>query len=419
MTKKRSKDDENDFIEVYEVHGELDARLLQDNPDITLEDKDIKYTQQMHVVSVIESKEGDVEEFSLYRGREAKDPYMITHLIPEDGRTLSIGAVEYLFDAQWMQNHTVKNMKDTLDISSKLIFQTSDSRYLGRNVLSAIETGDIFLHKQNMPLTRLANDKPDISALQNFGIMWQNLGQEITSTPEALRGTTMPSGTPYSLGAFLGSQANSLFEIMVENKGLYLEDMIRKYINPYIRKKLKNKDQIVAILEDSGIAEIDARYIPKKAVEQFNKRTIDTLLEGGIPSPFVQEEEEQVVREQLGPQGNKRFFKPDEIGKKQWDEVFSDFAWDNIRVEVTNESVDKGAVFQTLSTVLQSIASNPQILQDPNAKTIFNAILRETGRISPIQLSTAQAQPPQPQPGQAPQLQLPSNQLNDGATSAT
>jgi hypothetical protein len=50
------------------------------------------------------------------RARERKDPYMITHLIEEDGRTLSIGAVEYLFDAQWMQNHTVKNMKDLLDL---------------------------------------------------------------------------------------------------------------------------------------------------------------------------------------------------------------------------------------------------------------------------------------------------------------
>src|SRR3990167_3641363 len=397
--KGNQKDNQNNFIELYEVHGELDSRLLDKEPDLNVENKDIKYRQQMHVISFVASKKGEYEDFTLYKGKEAKDPYMITHLIEEDGRTLAIGAVEYLFDAQWMQNHTVKNMKDTLDIASKIIMQTADPRFVGRNVLNAIESGDIFIHAVNMPLTRVANDKPDITALQNYGSMWRMLGQEITATPDAMRGITPVSGTPYSTTALLTGQSNSLFEIMTENKGLALEDMIRTYIIPFIKKKLNNTDEIMGILDDAGIQEIDAMYIPKEAVKRFNARAKEAILSGSTVSPFNPQVEQGAVQQELATLGNKRFFKPDDLDKKTWAEIFSDFEWDNIRVEITNENIDKQAIMQTLTTILQTIASNPAILQDANARMVFNKILSETSVLSPIQFVA----PPTPTLPQIPQ----------------
>lgn len=387
------KDDNDRFIEIYEVHGELPESLLTDEE--VLDESEETYRQQMHVVSYVKGdKKGEYKDFTLYRGREAKTPYMLTHLIQEDGRTLAIGAVEHLFDAQWMVNHSQKNMKDTLDLASKLIFQTADQRYIGRNVLSAIETGDIMVHEPNAPLTQINNTKTDIQSLQNFALTWQNIASEITSTPDAIKGNTLPSGTPYSLGAFLGGQANSLFEIMTENKGLQLEDMMRTFILPYVKKQMDSKKEIVAILNAQEIAEIDAMYVPREAKRRFKQQVKQTLLqEDGIPSPFSQQEQEQGVRQALASQGDKRFFKPDELSEKTWNEVLKDFD-KNVIVEVTNENTDKQAVLTTLSTVLQTIASNPGILQDPNARMVFNQILTETGKISPIQLSTASASPP-------------------------
>lgn len=405
-----SKDIKNDFVEIYEVHGLMDSRLLEDKPDYN--EKNPKYTQQMHVVSYVASSQkskDQYDDFTLYKGKERQDPYKITHLIEEDGRTLSIGAVEYLFDPQWMANHTVKNMKDTLDLASKLIFQTADGAFVGRNVLTAIETGDILITADDKPLTELNNSKPDIASLQNFGTMWQNLAQEVTGTPDALRGTTLPSGTPYSLGAYLGGQASSLFEIMTENKGLAIEDMMRDYVIPHLKKQLKNKDQVLAILDDAGVNEIDSIYVPNEAIRRHNDQAKEDILKGDIPSPYQPDLMQGQVRQELSGLGNKRFFKPDELDKKQWSELFSDFEWDNIHVEVTNEQSDKSAVLQTLSSVLQTIAGNPAILQDPNAKMVFSAILTETGKISPLQIASAANQPPpqqpqapQPQPSQAP-----------------
>jgi hypothetical protein len=92
-------------------------------------------------------------------------------LIEEDRRAQSIGAVEHLFEAQWMTNHSVKGIKDRLDLASKLIYQTSDANLAGQNVLSSIENGDIIVHGINQPLTEINKENADITALQNYATM--------------------------------------------------------------------------------------------------------------------------------------------------------------------------------------------------------------------------------------------------------
>lgn len=386
-------DNRSEFIELYEVHGELPIAFLSDDPIGQPESAWERHRQQMHVVSFSKTKDG-FSDFTLFKGPEAKDPYMLTHLIEEDGRTLSRGAVEELFHAQWMQNHSVKNIKDTLDLASKLIFQTADTRYAGRNVLSAIETGDIFIHGPNMPLTRVANDKPDITAFQNFQSMWKNLANELASTPDALKGNTLPSGTPYSLGALLTANASNLFEQMTENKGLHLEDMLRTYVIPHLKKKMDNTDEIAAILGDRDIKQIDAMYVPRQAIRNYNDRAAEQILTREEPLPFNQPMEEEAVRKSLAPLGNKRFFVPSDISEKTWKEALKDLEW-RLEIQVTNEFKDKQVLLQTLATVLQSIAANPQILTDPNAKMLFNKILSATGTVSPIELSATTTMQPQ------------------------
>lgn len=406
---RQTKDTQPTFIEVYEVHGLMDTRLMDDTPDVSLDLQDIRYSQQMHVVSYLQSGEGkgDYMDFTLYKGKESHDPYVITHLIEEDGRTLAIGAVEYLLDAQWMANHSVKNMKDTLDIASKLIFQTADANFASRNVLSAIETGDILIHQTGMPLERIGNDKPDIGAMQNYLAMWEAAAKDITGTPDAMRGQLGHSAAAYRLGALQVQQATSLFEVMTENKGLAIERMLREFVIPHLKKQLKNKDEVVAILDDAGIKQIDSYYIPRQAIKNFNDRTFNQIIDnaskiangetaGDAPQPFNPQQEQANVQQQLGPLGNKRFFKPDDLGKKTWDDLLSDFEWDAIKVEVTNENGDTQAILQTLSTALQAIATNPAVLQDPNARLVFNKMLTESGIVSPLELSTAQSTPPPP-----------------------
>lgn len=396
------KDNMSEFIELYEVHGVLDAQYLEDEQDDEKEGKE--YTQQMHVISFVEVEKDEYKDCTLYKGREKSDVYGMDALIEEEGRTLPIGAVEILFDSQWMQNHSMKAWKDNMDLASKMVFQTSDGNFVGRNVLNAIENGQILIHKENMPLTKVANDEYDLSNVQGFQNAWRMVASELTSTPDAIRGNTLPSGTPYSLAAYQGAQANSLFEIMTENKGLALIEMIKQYVIPHLKKKLKNKDEIVAILDSAGIREIDALFVPKAAVKNFNRKAVQgviTALENddmsAVPSPYQKDVAEQEVMQEIAQYGNKRFFTPDEYGELDWDEVFKDFEWDSLRIEVTNEQADKQATLQTLATLYTATAQVDPVA----ANVILGKVLTETGVVSPLEVSTLSARPAPQMPGES------------------
>lgn len=399
---KARKDTLNDFIRLYEVHGMLPLATLKmsRNEEYTQADCE-NYVQQMHVISFVAGKnKGQYDDYTVMCGKEAKDPYMLTHLIEEDGQTLSIGAVQHLFEAQWMVNHTAKAIKDQLDIASKLIFQTADQNFVGANALLAIEQGDIMTHQPNMPLSQVPNNSHDITSLQSFQQSWKALAQDITSTTDAISGNSMPSGTAYRQVAILNQESHSLFEMMIENKGLALEDMLRRYVIPYLKKaKLANSKEISAILDDYGVKQIEDMYVKSEVVKRMNGHAFQQALNGQPPSQTPGQVQGDVQGELQGG-GNARFFTPDDIGDVQWKDVLKDIEWE-VEVDITDETSNKEATLTTLTTVLQTIAANPSVLSDPTAKMLFNKILLAAGEVSPLELANLPPTPP-PAPPVAP-----------------
>jgi len=396
----QDKDNKADYIPIYEVHGELSLMYLTGNK----KDED-EYVQQMHVISFLEGKEeGEWDDYDLYMGREEKNPYMISHLIPIDGRTLSIGSVEHLFMAQWMENHTSKNIKDQLDLASKLITQTADTKFAGRNVLDSIETGDILTHGINQPLTRIDNHA-DIQALQSFGDQWKKIGNEITGVSEAMLGMSAKSGTAWRQTEALLQESHDLFEQMTENKGLYLKQMLTDYIIPHIKKKMNTSEELSEILEDHQVAALDARFVPNKAIKVVNQKMKDAILSGKAFTEEQQQEElgiaTDTIQNALSSMGNQRFIKPSDVPNKTWKEVMKDLEWE-LEYDITGEAKDSQAIMATLTTVLQSLAANPQMLDDPRAKLLFSKILNEAGGVSPVELA-GPAPRPAPQEMGSPQ----------------
>lgn len=389
----QQKDNKSEYIKLYEVHGLLPLSYLTGDE----RDED-EYVQQMHVISFVSKTvngKKKYNDFTLIKGREAKDPTMITHLIPEDGQTLSIGAVQHLFDAQWMMNHTVKSIKDQLDLASKLIFQTSDTSFTNQNALSAIETGDILIHKVNEPITQVANSSHDISALLSFGNQWKSLSNEITGISESMLGNTAPSGTAWRQVETLLQQNQSLFEVMRDNKALYIEDMMRKYVLPFIKKKIDTTKEVSAILELYDLNKIDSIYIKNKSIKLTNDVLKKKILNNEIVTPEQQviltQQYAQNIQDSLSENGNVRYFKPSELDDKTWKEQFKDLEWEG-EVDSKDEQANNEAI-TTLNTLLMTIGKNPTILTDPNMKMIVNKILALTGEVSPIELTTVKRSP--------------------------
>jgi hypothetical protein len=380
LTNKQVQDNKNNYYKLYEVHGVLSLSNITDKES----DEDI-FVQQMHVVSMVAREQDKGEDvFTLYKGREEKDPYMLTSLIPATDGSVSLdGAVKNLFQAQWMVNHSKKAIKDQLDLASKLIFQTSDGNFIGQNALSAIESGDILIHSLNQPLTQLNNNSHDVTSLSNFGAEWKMLGQEINGISEAMLGVTPKSGTAWRQTEAVLQESHSLFEIMTENKGLCIEDMLRIYIIPFLKKKMNNSKQVTAMLDMYGIKEIEARYIKNTAIKESNKMVIDQILSGQIAQQPDIEALQTGIAENLNEQGNQRFFKPDD--GITWKEVVKDLEYD-VEVEVTGEQADTQAVMTTINTALQTMI-NPAYSQNPQAQFLVNKILSKTGYLSPVEIS--------------------------------
>lgn len=392
---KRKKDNKSTYIKLYEVHGEFSQATYKKSKGIEpKEGDDDIYFQQMHVISSVEGKKkGEYEDFTLYSGKE-KDPYMLTALLPEVDGSISLrGAVKCLFDSQWMQNHTVKAIKDMLDLASKLIFQTNDGTFVGQNALSSIENGDILIHADGKPLTQINNGSHDTASLQNFGTMWKSLGNEIVGISESMLGINPPSGTAWRQTEALLGESHSLFELMTENKGLAIEQMLRQFVIPFFKKKLKHSKEIGALLDGYGIDKIDALYVKKEAVKRMINKDITAILNGQQPTQDLAGATQDVQGE-LSTLGGQRFFKPSEIKDTTWEEIFKDLEWDP-EVDVTGESTNKDVV-TTLNTLLMTIAKNPGILQDENMKKIISKIMEATGAMSPLEISEVKTSTPSP-----------------------
>jgi len=386
-------DNKADYIEVYELHGELPLSFITEK-----EGDEDTYVQQVHIVSFVKGDDGKDVDYALYKGRE-KNPYMITHLIKEDGRVMSIGAVEHLFEAQWMVNHTEKAIKDQLDLASKLVFQTSDPNYQGRNT-GDLDNGTILYHEPNQPLTQLANNSHDVEALMNAKTQWQQIGNELTSTSDAIKGNTMPSGTAARQVELLQEESHSLFELMTENKGLAIEEMWRRFVIPYLKTQLDTSEEIAATLDNASIKQIDNMYIPAEARRRHYKKAIKAILADEEPPEFDEFGAQREVADEMKPLGSQRFFKPSEVEDKTWKEVFNDLEW-TCQVEVTAEAHDKMATLTTLTTVLRELAAMGDA---ENARTVLSKLLEETGVFSPMELTSTVMAAPVPSDISAEQL---------------
>jgi hypothetical protein len=417
LTDGTTVDNKTGYIKIYEIHlmGELELLTGKEKDSDT-------YVQQMHVVAFEASKEkGKFDDFTLVSGQEEKDPYMLTALLPATDGSISLdGSVKNLFEAQWMVNHSVKSIKDQLDVASKLIFQTSDGNYVGRNVLSAIEQGDILVHAINEPLTQVNNGSHDITSQQSFQSAWKGLAAEINGVSESMMGQVAPSGTAWRQVEALLNESHDLFTLMTENKGLYLEQMLRRFVIPFLKKQMDNSDEISAILDAHNISKIDAMYVPTEAKKRFNEKAVEAVIKAletddmsQLPEAYNPAQAEAQVKAEQAPLGNQRFFKPSEVDNKTWKEVLKDLEWE-LDVNITGESQDKNTVLTTLSTALNAVA-NPAYANNPQAQLIVSKILNATGVISPLEIASTPAPQPQvpqgaPQPVVPPQP-LPNQQL--------
>lgn len=383
------------YIEVYEVHGVLPTCYLAGTSDKYPDDygSEDEYERQMHVVVLDESDKESTQGITLFAGLETEDPYKYLAYEEVEGRGLGVGVVEDLFEAQVWTNYSVKQKKDLLDLAGKIIFQTTDQSLAARNVLTDLEQGTIITTAMNTSITQVNNTPAGLGGLAQLMSDWNEQAENATSTYPAILGQTPPHGTAFRLQAGLVNEASALFEYRRQEAGLFVQEIYRDWVLPFLVKQMQDAKEVVAELDPDELKMLSEKVAEKEALD-FAKQQV---LSGGDPvHPQDMQAIKDAVKAHTIAKGNRH--------------TFNDFAglfdgWEgSIDVDTTGEQKDQKEALSTLFQVFGAVAANPQILQDPTMAKIFNEIVETAGMSPALQQTGSQ---PAPQQAQQPQQQQP------------
>jgi hypothetical protein len=303
---------------------------------------------------------------------EKESPYFYHNHDEVQGRGLGKGEIEIGFQAQAWTNDAILKYRRAMELGSKTLFQTADPTALNNIMLA--DDGHIF-RNAGSPISQintLSNATPQFEKLINI---WAQQYQGATATYDALRGETPPSGQPYSLQQLVVNQSSNTFEVKREGYGAFLEKLMRDVVLKDIKKDLNKARKESHSFTLSELQLLDDVYVKNIANEKAKK----LVLEGKIVTPEIYTMELEKVRDAVTKQKNTRFF-----DIKDGD--FLDFE-PAIKISWTNEKRNKSATIASLSTIIQTVASNPAILQDPLLRNTFMEIIQLAGfPINPLDI---------------------------------
>lgn len=379
-------------IEVFEVHGVLPTCHLAGTSDKYPADygDEHEYERQMHVVVLDESDKETVNGVTLYAGLEDEDPYKYLPYEEQDGRGLGIGVVEDLFEAQVWTNYDVKGKKDLVDLAGKLIYQSTSSSVVAKNILTDLENGSIIDVGPNGSLTAVNTNMAGLGQLSNLMSDWNEQAQNVTSTYPAILGQTPPHGTAFRLQAGLVNEASALFEYRRQEAGIFIREIYRDWVLPFLVKQMREAKEIVADLDPDELQMVSKALAEHEAL-RFAK-------EQALSGKLITQQDVDAIKQAT----QSMHMKSSRKGINDFAGMFDNWAG-TIDVDTTGEQRDRQGMLSTLFQLFGAVAANPMLLQNPTMARLFNEIV-ETAGVSPtLQTSGEQpgAQPLQPgQPGQ-------------------
>jgi len=353
------------YYEVYERNGEISEKDLREAQGKTGGRED-KYLLAKVIVAGLEDEAGAKVLFA----EEINEmPYKEYHRGRYHGRWFRQGLQEILFDIQTRANEIGNQIARGLEWSSKTIFSSSD-KLIQKNVLTDMRSGDI-IRAEN-----LQQVSTRMQGIDQLIADWNRLmehADKLCNSYEVVTGESLPSGTPFRLGAMMNQNANKLFDFIREKLGIALESVYEDWVLPEILKDLKKKK----IIKITGDNEILNKYY-EMVVNGWYIKNLPML------PPHSQEQADMIKAQKM----EEIKARPEQYLKLE------KTLWDNfkprIRVIITGENVNLLAELETLQTFIQ-------LEQDPVRRT---ALIEKAMKLKGIDAESLPKTPPVPMPTQ-------------------
>jgi len=364
------------YYEVYERNGEISQQELYEAQGKKNQGKEDVYVLAKIIVAGLD--DGEDTSKVLYADEISKMPYKEYHRGRYNGRWWRLGLYEVLFDIQTRANEIGNQISRGLEWASKTIF-TSTDRLIQQNVLTDMRNGDI------VKSDSLQQVSTRMEGIDQLIADWNRLmehADKLCNSYEIVTGETLPSGTPFRLGAMMNQNANKLFDFIREKLSIAVESVYQDWVLPDILKDLKSKK----ILKITGDPDILKRY-NQMLVEGWYMKNLIAL------GPHTDEEAMMLKAQKLQEVQARpeQFLK---LEKGMWDGVKP-----RISVVITGENVNMLAELETLQTFIA-------LEQDPVRRTALIELAMKKKGVDVEALPKSPPMPP-PQPQQQPQQKQP------------
>ena len=332
-----TKETENPYYEIFERNGEVsEAALFEAQGKGGGNDK--KYVLAKIVVAGVRKGEmGADATYTLYADKIPEMPYKEYHRGRFQGRWFRVGLYELLMDIQTRSNEIGNQISRGLEWASKTIFRSKD-KVIVQNMLDDLTSGDVVRSED------LSQVEVRMQGLDQLIADWNRLmelADRLANSYEVVTGESLPSGTPFRLGAMLNQNANKLFDFIREKLTLSLQGVIEEWVLPDLLKYLKAKD----VLRITG----DEDWLRRYYEVLVNSWYVRNLIAIGYHTP----EEALILKEAK----LKELLQNKEAAIKSGKEYWEGFKM-RARVDITGERVALMAELETLANFI-GLESDP------------------------------------------------------------
>lgn len=314
-------------------------------------------------------------------------PYRELHYRKRKGRWLGYGVVERNFDAQIRQNELQNIKSKALYWAGRIVFQTLDDSP-AKNLLTDLVNGEILRVKSEIKEIGIRNI--DLNAFREEEQRWdKNVSESVFSLEALPQGSTAKS---YRGQALQKLAADSFYKKKRENVGLFLRDLFFEFIIPQFKADKKKKHMLSLGADDKDREGLLSNYAEFLLYNHLETKTQNRMM---ILTKEAVDAERQRIKSRLLSSKNTHVEAPDE---------FYDNAKFHMELVITEEQIDLGQKAELVTQLFQTLAANPQVLQDENLRNLLTQVLATQGfSLLDLGISVPTTQPqPNAQPAQQP-----------------
>jgi hypothetical protein len=384
-------------VEVYIIRGNLPEHYLEDNDN--MED----WYNQLQIIAFYTDKKKKRVGVTLYRKKEDEANLMFHASEKIHGRGLGFSDGEMLLHPQVWTNYMTIQKTELLKAASKVIIQTDDENYAGKNNLQDME---------NLEVTTLAEGRrmgfvPTVGA-QNIQVIsnavneWFEAAQLDSAAFDPILGKEQSSGTTFRGQERTVAQGRGWHDRRRGQRAKFLEEIHRTMIIPDMVKEIRKGKKFLATLSTEELSWVQDQLSTLYA----NNKLKQSLIEGKMVSAEDKKTLITTFKDQFSKRGGKHLL---EILEGELDGIEL-----KMGINIANKQKDLVNLSDKILSIFQFVFANPtgfqQAMQIPALAKSFNDILEFSG-LSQSDFLTLTQPPSQPVPSPVqPQQEMQLNQ---------